>query len=138
MGERTGVGLVECAILEALDSLGAQPRRGYRRNARVLAAAGDRVGLAPGYAYEVLLDLARPWTMPLSPDRRAGQLRQPRKRSRGEPSLHRVPAVGQPGKSLSRPNARHGAGTHRAYQRQRLRGGHQAAVPPPGGHRCPP
>jgi DNA gyrase subunit A len=66
MGERTGVGLVECAILEALDSLGAQPRRGYRRNARVLAAVGDRVGLAPGYAYEVLLDLARPWTMPLS------------------------------------------------------------------------
>jgi DNA gyrase subunit A len=66
MGERTGVGLAECSILEALDSLGAQPGRGYRNNAKVLAAVEDRIGLAPGYAYEVLLDLARPWTMPLS------------------------------------------------------------------------
>src|ERR1700736_4072463 len=66
MGERSGVGLVECAILEALDSLGAQPGRRHRGNVRVLAAVEDRVGLAPGYAYEVLLDLARPWTMPLS------------------------------------------------------------------------
>ena len=66
MGERSGVGLVECAILEALDALGAQPGRRHRRNARVLAVVEDRIGLAPGYAYQVLLDLARPWTMPLS------------------------------------------------------------------------
>jgi DNA gyrase subunit A len=66
MGERTGVGVAECAILEALDSLGARPGRRYSRNARVLAAVEDRIGLAPGYAYEVLLDLAQPWTMPLS------------------------------------------------------------------------
>jgi hypothetical protein len=52
MGERSGVGLVECAILEALDSLGARPGRGYRTNARVLSAVDDRIGLAPGYAYE--------------------------------------------------------------------------------------
>ncbi len=65
MGERTGVGLAECAILEALDSLGAQPDQDYRKNATVLAAVTDRIGLAPRYAYEVLLDLARPWTMPL-------------------------------------------------------------------------
>jgi hypothetical protein len=39
---------------------------GYRRNARVLAAVEDRIGLALGYAYEVLVDLARPWMMPLS------------------------------------------------------------------------
>jgi hypothetical protein len=64
MGERSGVGLVECAILEALHSADGRPR--YRRSARVLAAVEDRIGLAPGYAYEVLLDLARPWTMPLS------------------------------------------------------------------------
>jgi DNA gyrase subunit A len=64
MGDRSGVGLVECAILEALDSLGAQPRR-HRRSARVLNVVEERIGLAPGYAYEVLLDLARPWTMPL-------------------------------------------------------------------------
>jgi hypothetical protein len=79
MGERSGLGLVECAILEALGSLGAQPgwgrnsvgpkhltTPGYHRNVRVLAAVEDRIGLAPGYAYEVLVDLARPWTMPLS------------------------------------------------------------------------
>ena len=64
MGERSGVGLVECAILEALDAPGGRP--GYRRNAKVLAAVEERIGLAPGYAYEVLVDLARPWTMPLS------------------------------------------------------------------------
>ncbi len=66
MGERSGAGLVECTILEALDSLGARPGRGYRLSARVLTAVEDRIGLAPGYAYEVLLDLARPWTMPLT------------------------------------------------------------------------
>lgn len=66
MGERSGVGLVECGILEALDSLGARPDRPHRRNARVLAAVEDRIGLAPGYAYKVLIDLARPWTMPVS------------------------------------------------------------------------
>jgi hypothetical protein len=64
MGERSGAGLVECAILEALDSSDGRPR--YRRSSRVLAAVEDRIGLAPGYAYEVLVDLARPWTMPLS------------------------------------------------------------------------
>ena len=64
MGDRSGVGLVECAILEALDSLGAQPGR-HRRSAKVLDAVEERIGLAPGYAYEVLLDLARPWQMPL-------------------------------------------------------------------------
>jgi hypothetical protein len=64
MGDRSGVGLVECTILEALDSLGAQPRR-HRRSAKVLDAVEVRIGLAPGYAYEVLLDLTRPWQMPL-------------------------------------------------------------------------
>jgi hypothetical protein len=64
VGDRSGVGLVECTILEALDSLGAQPRR-HRKSAKVLEGVEERIGLAPGYAYEVLLDLARPWTMPL-------------------------------------------------------------------------
>ncbi len=31
----------------------------------MLDAVEERIGLAPGYAYEVLLDLARPWQMPL-------------------------------------------------------------------------
>jgi hypothetical protein len=66
MGERTGTGVVECAILEALDSLGARSGQHYCKNSTVLAAVEERIGLAPGYAYEVLLDLARPWTMPVS------------------------------------------------------------------------
>ncbi|MBO0770409.1 MAG: hypothetical protein J2P35_03015 [Actinobacteria bacterium] len=66
MGERSGVGLVECEILETLDSLGARPGRGYRKSATLLDAVQDRIGLAPGYAYEMLLDLARPWMMPVS------------------------------------------------------------------------
>jgi DNA gyrase/topoisomerase IV subunit A len=66
MGERSGVGLVECTILEVLDVLDARPGRPPRPNARVLAEVGDLIGLAPDYAYEVLLDLGRPWTMPVS------------------------------------------------------------------------
>jgi hypothetical protein len=66
MSERSGTGLVECAVLDALGSLGARPGRGYHVNTRVLAVVEDRIGLAPRYAYEVLLDLARPWTMPLN------------------------------------------------------------------------
>jgi len=50
MSERSGVGQVECAILEALDLLGARPGRRHRRNVRVLAGVEERIGLAPGYA----------------------------------------------------------------------------------------
>jgi DNA gyrase/topoisomerase IV subunit A len=66
MSERSGVGLVECAILEALDALGAQAGQPHRPSAMVLAVVEDLIGLAPGYAYEVLLDLGRPWTMPVT------------------------------------------------------------------------
>jgi len=65
MGERTGLGLVECTILDVMSPLGPRAIRVYRKNAKVLAAVEDRIGLAPGYAYEVLLDLARPWMMPV-------------------------------------------------------------------------
>lgn len=33
------------------------------RTCKVLAALEDRIDLARSYAYEVLLDLARPWTV---------------------------------------------------------------------------
>src|SRR5258708_28434809 len=65
MGERSGVGLVESAILTALDSLGAKPDRPHRRSSRVLGALEQAIGLAPGYSYEILVDMARPWTMPV-------------------------------------------------------------------------
>ncbi len=65
MGERSGVGLAEGAILEALDRLGGRPGRGFVKSARALAAVEERIGLAPGYAYQVLVDLVQPWTMPV-------------------------------------------------------------------------
>jgi hypothetical protein len=65
MGERTGIGVVEATILEALDSLGGQPSQEHVRCEEVLSAVEERIGLAPGYAYEVLLDLALPWKVPI-------------------------------------------------------------------------
>lgn len=59
MSERTGLGVVEVAILEAFES------SRFVRCDRALASVEERIGLAPGYAYEVLADLARPWTMPV-------------------------------------------------------------------------
>ena len=65
MGERSGLGQVEVAILESLDNLGARPDRGHFGCAKVLAAVEKRIGLAPGYAYQVLIDLALPWKVPV-------------------------------------------------------------------------
>jgi hypothetical protein len=66
VSERTGLGAVEVAILSALDSLGARPGRGYVTTTRVLTAVDDAIGLAPGYAYRVVLDLAQAWTVPVT------------------------------------------------------------------------
>ena len=60
MSEHTGLGLVEVALLEALET------SRYVISATALARVEERIGLAPGYAYEVLVDLARPWTMPVN------------------------------------------------------------------------
>jgi DNA gyrase/topoisomerase IV subunit A len=65
VGERSGIGVVEVAILNALDELGARPDRGFRRSQRVLDVIEDRLGLAPGYAYQVLVDQALWWTVPV-------------------------------------------------------------------------
>src|SRR5258707_11041586 len=63
VGERSGIGLVELSMLEALDSLGARSDRRPRRSVRVLQAVDTQIGLAPGYAYQLLVDLAQPWTL---------------------------------------------------------------------------
>lgn len=65
MGERTGIGLVDFAVLDALDSLGARPDRGFMRCSRVLARIEGRIGLAPEHSYGVLMDLALPWKIPV-------------------------------------------------------------------------
>jgi DNA gyrase/topoisomerase IV subunit A len=63
LSERSGVGAVQVAILEAL---AATAGRGFRSNEHVLREAESRIGLAPWYAYPVLVDLAQPWKMPVT------------------------------------------------------------------------
>ncbi len=65
MGERSGVGLVELAVLEALDERRAWPIRRPVGCLKLLLALEDQIGLAPGYAYQVLTDLALPWKIPI-------------------------------------------------------------------------
>jgi hypothetical protein len=65
MGTRSGVGLVERAVLEALDELSLAGEADPPRSSKVLAAVESRIGLAPGYSYEVLLDLGRWWAVPV-------------------------------------------------------------------------
>ena len=60
MTERTGLGVVEIELLEALET------SEFVLSDKALARVEERIGLAPGYAYEVLIDLARPWTMPVN------------------------------------------------------------------------
>jgi DNA gyrase/topoisomerase IV, subunit A len=63
--ERSGIGLVELRMLEALDSLGVRSYRRPRRSARFLQAVETQIRLAPGYAYQMLVDLAQPRTLAL-------------------------------------------------------------------------
>ena len=60
MTERTGLGLVEVTILDALDGAGGEIGGRPFTNAQVVSVVEERIGLAPGYAYEVLIDLALP------------------------------------------------------------------------------
>lgn len=63
MTERSGIGAVQVAILEALAD---RPGRGFRSNEKLLSQAEVQIGLAPWYAYPVLVDLAQPWKMPVT------------------------------------------------------------------------
>jgi hypothetical protein len=65
MGQRSGVGLVELAILETLDVLRARRGREPVPCEKVLAALEDEMELTRGYAYQVLIDLAQPWKLPV-------------------------------------------------------------------------
>jgi hypothetical protein len=65
MGQRSGVGLVELAILEALDARRGRRGRQSVSCEKVLAALENEVGLARGYGYQVLIDLAQPWKLPV-------------------------------------------------------------------------
>jgi hypothetical protein len=65
VGQRSGLGLVEVTILDALAAAGAAPGGQFVTSARVLAAVEERIGLAPGYGYQVLIDLALAWRVPV-------------------------------------------------------------------------
>lgn len=65
MSERTGLDPLEEAVLLTLDELGAQNDRPHVKSARVLMAMERRFGYGPRYAYEMLCDLVRPWTVQL-------------------------------------------------------------------------
>jgi hypothetical protein len=63
--DRSGCGLVERAVLEVLDTVIAGRPRAYMPSAKALARIEERIGLGPRYAYELMLDLARPWIIPV-------------------------------------------------------------------------
>ena len=65
MTDRSGCGLVEQAVLGALDTVTAGRPRAYMPSAKALARIEERIGLGPRYAYELLLDLARRWIIPV-------------------------------------------------------------------------
>ena len=63
MSERSGIGAVQVAILAAIAT---RAGRGFRSNEKMLSQAEPEIGLAPWYAYPVLVDLAQPWKMPVT------------------------------------------------------------------------
>ena len=65
MGDRSGLGLIDVAVLEALSGRGARRGRAFRRSSTVLTALAESTGLAQGYGYEFLVDLAQPWKTPV-------------------------------------------------------------------------
>ena len=63
MTDRSGCGLVELTVLQSLETLTAGRPRAHVISARAVAGIEERIGLGPQYGYQVLLDLARPWTI---------------------------------------------------------------------------
>lgn len=65
MSGRTGLGPIEEAILLALAEMQLVPGRPFGRSTRVLDAIEADHRFGERYAYDVLLDLARDWVVPL-------------------------------------------------------------------------
>lgn len=65
MSNRSGFSLIELAVLDVLDGKTAGRPRAHVQSAKVLDGIDERIGLGPRYAYEPLLDLARPWITPV-------------------------------------------------------------------------
>jgi DNA gyrase subunit A len=65
MTDRTGLGIVDLAVLETLDRIGARSDRPHKKCARAVAEVDATSGLGPNLAYEALCDMARPWVVPV-------------------------------------------------------------------------
>ena len=63
MGERSGLGLVDLALLSAIEECGSPPDRPHTKCAKVIGSVDEGLGLAYGYAYLALCDLAKPWIL---------------------------------------------------------------------------
>ena len=63
MNRESGLGLLDRAILDALELLGAGPRRPYVKTQRVLDVVYEATGIGPRLSYEPLCTLARPWVL---------------------------------------------------------------------------
>jgi DNA gyrase subunit A len=61
LGDRTGLGAIEGALLEALDELGAQPDRPHRKSASVLRHVYATSRIGPRFSYETVCALAARW-----------------------------------------------------------------------------
>ncbi len=61
MGERSGLGLVDMALLSSIERHGSLPNQPHTKCATVIFSLDQEVGLAPVYAYLALCDLAKPW-----------------------------------------------------------------------------
>src|SRR5262249_51506053 len=77
MSERTGLGLTELAVLEAIETVTGGRPRAFRKCSTVLGEIERRIGLGSRYGYDVLLDLARPWTTPVRLADGQGNLGEP-------------------------------------------------------------
>lgn len=65
MTHRSGTGPIELAILQAADTQAAASSYPYIGCAYLLPVIEEQIGLGPRYAYDALLDLARPWGIPV-------------------------------------------------------------------------
>lgn len=65
MSERSGLGVLEVAVLAAVAELGGSPDAGRRRTTRVLERLERDHGIGPRYAYPLLQDLGARWRLHL-------------------------------------------------------------------------
>lgn len=65
MSDLSGLGIIEIAVLNALDDLGAGPASAGVKSNTLLGELAKSLGIGPHYGYKVLCDLGQWWTVPL-------------------------------------------------------------------------